>query len=353
MSMKILAAFVTTASMASLLSCSTGLECGSGTVEKEGECVADGDGVVPGGNCGAGSVYDPTTQTCIGTCQDGGNCGICGPGSELKFIDGIPTCVGTGDVVNCDTPILCPQPDGDRFMACGRVYDTGTTTEVRKVMRIGFFDALGFATNPDVAPEFTVLTDECGRFKSTDGGSHNGTAIPSTAPFIVVSVDDNGATDEFVLTGIGLETIAGDVTEGVRAFATSKATATAWGHNLVTQGAMLAIFIDKTKPAVAPFPGTPAAGVTLTIGDVPDANKDFYFSDTAPLTHGTVDDGLDVTGANGAALYFMGDLVNYSGTPDLSAACKWPKNIPGATLANTVFVAERCCAADEASAKCY
>jgi hypothetical protein len=256
----------------------------------------------------------------------------------------------------CDQDIVCPDPGGGMFMACGRIFDVETSQSIvdfadPSSIHVGFYDASSFFSHPTLPPLLSVSPDACGRFASFDA-THPG--IPAAALLAVVADGDGGKNhpDPFVKTGIvvpGASMGGGSSANklaGVRAWATRSSTASQWGDvtpgtSFVTPGAYLGIFIDTTKPAVAPFPGTPAPGVTLTRDGAVSANQDFYFEDTDARVRRTVDvtGAQSATNANGSVLFVNSALVPFGGQPAPLGGCDWP-SYSAATAPGTVFVQE-------------
>src|SRR5262245_55431814 len=115
---------LTLGAVAGLWGCNDNLTCGSGTIEHEGECIGlVGDAGPPGGSCGAGSKYDPTSGMCIvDFCNADGICGICGDNTVATTNDaGVPTCIGTGTGpgTDCTQDLPCTDPASGKFMICG------------------------------------------------------------------------------------------------------------------------------------------------------------------------------------------------------------------------------------------
>src|SRR5262245_25222765 len=104
------------------LSCKT-LECGTGTIEQDGKCVASVD--PPGKSCGPGTFYDPVSGVCRNSLfEDAG--GICGANTTQVLDDaGNRICIGTGGSGNdCASAPPCPMPtDSSKISICGRLYD--------------------------------------------------------------------------------------------------------------------------------------------------------------------------------------------------------------------------------------
>jgi hypothetical protein len=349
-SMKVLLVILAMGAVAALWSCTSGATCGEGTIEQNGECVADTP--PPGGSCGAGSKFNPVTGQCeISFCPEGGNCGICGPNTQLQHDDaGVPYCAGTGGgLLPCDQEIACPDPGAGKMMICGRILDLKnsefmtnvTGSDPSTILKVGFYDALGFAGGAST-PQFRVSPDVCGRYVSADA-SHPGVDTASlSAPFVAVGVDDasgNLGQGTFALVGIAMPAAAGNKIAGVRTYAIANADAN-WQcgtSSCLSQGIYMPIFIDTNGIDTGHYPGAPKAGVTIIADTATDPASDYYFSDTNPLTRTALGSGSS-TGANGTGIFVGGPTQDYGGTNPVG--CTWMKNL-GGTIPNVVFVQEK------------
>jgi hypothetical protein len=333
-------------------SCTSDVKCGTGTIEKDGECVFEG--TPNGGNCGGGSTFNPATQQCeITQCAGGNPCGICGPNTVPETdAHGITTCVGQGGEPPCDQDLACPPADSNRQMICGRLVDTETSAfvtgdDLPNTVKISFYEANAFAMDPASAPsEFSVAPDKCGRYVSAVTGKA-GVAIPGTM-FILVGTDDAadsgaGPGGSFITTGIALLGVGGSQLKKANTYLTSAQTNAHWSGAMdptfVDRGVFLGVFVDTTKPKVGPFNGTPVPGVTLLAPAV-DVDHDFYFSDTMPLLRSSVGNA-NVTGVNGSVLFtptMAGSLDTYNGMGP--TGCEWGDGLLATALPNTIFVQE-------------
>ena len=141
------------------------VECGDGTIEREGKC-APADDMVSSANCGPFTVLQgdkcvpmfPPTE--------------CDPSTTSPTVDpatGVTTCIGTGGG-GCSAPFACPAPAAGKQTICGQIYDfqdmstfadTGATgakcgsgaTSGPCSIGIKAFDAISFAMNPQTATE--------------------------------------------------------------------------------------------------------------------------------------------------------------------------------------------------------
>ena len=307
-------ALVTAAAGLSNLSCSA-VECGSGTIERDGLCFPADDITTPAGCGGIGPFA--TVLGLDGKCE-AETPTICDEDTTREEIDmdtGVTTCIGTAG--GCGSEIDCTAPSANRATVCGRIWDTGTDTLIAQAaqnpempcgtpttdgpcsLRVRFFDAVDFAANPmgamPLSPEGGVYQDGCGRFRG-----HN--MQRATLGFIGIGVDDApGITPAVphVTTGVALANEAANPARGFRAYSTTVQTDTDWhtssmiGGQTFAQRGVLAI--------VYHYKGVPQAGVTARRNGNPIPTEDFYFSDTG-VARTTVAAAQTSTGANGTAL---------------------------------------------------
>lgn len=340
---------------ATQISC-TELECGEGTKEENGVCVqADSEGPDNNNLCGVGTSFDPGTQSCIpdlppAQCDPDTSEAIVGP-------DGVITCVGTG-VAGCD--ITCKNPDAGKVTVCGQLLDaeTGTPLESGSTgakcdlmnptqddgpcsLKVEFYDALEFASNPGGAPTLAfdeLVVNDCGQFMG-----HN---IPTPGlGFLAIAADDGGANDTFVFTGSAFPAQAGERRTGFGARLVKNTTDAMWATSAGEPFGAGVTFSDRGVffPVYLGPDGSgghvPVAGVQITNNGSVFAARDYYFSDTdAKIT--TVDTSLNATGANGAGLMVDSDLTNHGGTGAEPTGCEWPEDLADA-LPGVVFANER------------
>jgi len=335
----------------SATSCSKSLVCGEGSIEVDGECVAQAPVITP--QCGAGTTYNELTGQCDSDLL-AGDVGRCGPDTvRIIDVDGVPTCLGQGGCNDCSTPPICPPPStpAQNVTLCGRVFDLETSeplgddpmnTDIMTKIKGEAFDPIGFVSNPDLPAIADISFDGCGYFQLE-------VALPFSNTIGVRIDDADSATDDvYVLTGVAASVSVGE-TVHLNAFATRASTDVAWtdmasnpvgSDTFFENGVYVPIFVDTNQPAVGPFEGTPTAGVAVAIGiDTLPAN-DVYFSDTAPLSRSTIDVDQAVTGANGTAVVYNkhGLDSNYTGIGP--AGCTWPRDEAG-MVARAIFVQVR------------
>lgn len=329
-------------------SCSKSLECGEGSVEVDGECVAETP--VPTPQCGPGTTYNQVSGQCDSDllAEDVGRCGP----DTVRVVgdDGIPTCLGVGGCNDCSTPPICPPPTtpAQNVTICGRVYDLETSdplsddpqnTDIMSKIKGEAFDPIGFVSDPDLPAIGDLSFDGCGYFQ-----------LEVPLPFsntIGVRIDDADgiADDVYVLTGVAKRVDVGETVK-LNAFATRASTDLAWTNmaenpvgsdTFFQSGVYVPIFVDTNAPAIGPFEGTPKAGVTVAVSSNTMPDNDVYFSDTAPLSRSTIDVAQDVTGANGTAIVYnkIGLDSNYTGIGP--TGCTWPRDEAG-MVANAIFV---------------
>src|SRR5258705_2008488 len=98
-----------------------GVECGEGTLEKNGTCVAS-DETVGTAKCGA------FTKLVGDTCVPQFPPTVCDDTSTDPNVDmstGVTTCIGNG-ATSCAMPIACPTPSAGKQTICGQIYDLET-----------------------------------------------------------------------------------------------------------------------------------------------------------------------------------------------------------------------------------
>lgn len=351
-----LAALVTFAALPYATAGCKSVECGDGTIERDGTCVTSDDGVGPA-NCGPGTVLAPS-----GKCETSV---ICDPDTTVEQTDpatGITVCVGTGGGGNCSTPLAgCTTAAANTMTVCGRLYDieddtaiglTSTDTSMCPAggedtgacsLQVLPFDAIAFSTNPTGTPPLTsseLYLDHCGRFRIKD-------IEPAGAPFIGLGVRNHPSHDTGnKLTGVAFPTSAGPsggTKADVVAYTTRGSTDTAWatssglGGSLAQMGVYVNIYRDSGTPA-DPLAGNLAAGVQILRGGSPIPSNDYYFAD-ADSARTEVDAGLTETGANGSGLVLgLPSLAPFTGSMGpLPGGCQW-YSANGASIPNVVFV---------------
>ena len=147
------------------VSCSQ-VECGQGTVERDGTCFPADTATNPAGCGGAGPFA--TVLGLDGKCEAAVPtvCDVDTTREEVDDVTGVTTCIGTGG--GCPSEIDCPAPMANKATLCGRVYDSETDMPIPEAaltpemrcdpaaptndgpcsLRLRFFDALDFALNP-------------------------------------------------------------------------------------------------------------------------------------------------------------------------------------------------------------
>lgn len=319
--------------------CGKALECGPGTFEVDGACIA-GDNVDPA-TCG------PFTELVAGQCVPMFPPTVCDNASTTEELDtstGVTTCIGTG------AGFACEQPDQGKQTICGQLFDleTGapfsdpgaactpcgapTATGVCS-LQLRALDAVAFAMNPqDPGAELEsgpIYLDDCGRYKVPN-------IVVPTGPFVGLGIDDAaqamqgpGGTTNAI--GLSTPTAANVAVKDFEAFVAPAATTTAWsdsGGPAISEGMFVAIFrAQRTGQANQ-------AGVTILRGAMPIPADDFYFAG-APRT--TVDPQASATSSNGTALVTDAQLEGYIGAGGLPAGCQYEGHA-GVSLPFVLFV---------------
>lgn len=367
MSTRNLLGLIIAASLAPWASGCTTLECGEGTHEADGVCLAD-DGSVPEvDSCGQDTHYDPVTMSCVPDLPPT----ICDPTTSVEQMDpvtGVITCIGTGVAGGCSGTFACSAPSSGRVSVCGQLINVDDNTLIRDPdadgskcttptadgpcsLALTFYDAVGFANNGASEPPLDVGVieiDNCGRFRGVD------IEYPSSADFVGIGIDNASGVTKWALSGVALE-VAPDLLErDVRSYVMTQEANTMWTDSAgCSAGACAPSFWERGvfvplymsgDPVVAedPMNNVPrrVAGVTITSAGGPAAARDWYFSDTDANMLTTVDSGQAVTGANGAGLMVDSGLLMHSGTGAEPAGCIWPSNL-AVSIDHVAFIQEK------------
>lgn len=335
------------------ISCDT-LECGTGTIEKDGVCViADGARPTNTEYCGTGTSYDDNEGGCVADFEER----LCDTLTTIEESrDGVKVCVGTGGT-SCNLP--CPTPMPGRMTLCGEIRDVETDASIGPSgtgelcvrgsptasgpcsLQIDFFDALQFAQNPTGTNPImggNVQLNDCGQFVASD-------IPPPALEFIAIGADDNenGSNDDYALAGVALPAAPNLLVRDITTYVVRKSTDAAWtssagnplpgGQSFVDRGVYVPIFLHKDNPV---------SGVVVLEADAPQTDEDYYFSDTSPTSRTTVDPGQTSTGANGSALLVDSELVMHSGqgSEGMLEGCEWPSDLADA-IPGVAFVQVR------------
>ena len=221
-----------------------GVDCGEGTAESNGTCVAANQ-TVGTAKCG------PFTELHGDTCVPMFPPTTCDPDSTAPDTDkstGVTTCIGTGGG-GCAAKLPCPTPTDSTLTVCGQIYDFETNqpfaasgamgtkctpggTTGPCALAIHAYDAVAFAGSMGMSPALTtgeVYVDDCGRYKVP--------GVPTTglmAPFIALGFDDADVPTKKgpggVTNAVGLVTGATPgATKDFDAFVVPKTTSDKWG----------------------------------------------------------------------------------------------------------------------------
>ncbi|MGN6104929.1 MAG: hypothetical protein ACTHU0_07490 [Kofleriaceae bacterium] len=325
------------------------VDCGEGTIERNGTCVP-ADEVVGAAMCG------PFTEQVGNVCVPQFPPTVCDDATTEANPDpstGVITCIGTGGG-GCSAPLACTAPAAGKQTICGQLYDfetggafaasgasgtrcTSTTTTGPCSLAIRAFDAIAFATNPQTAVPLDVgdvYVDDCGRYRLTD------VTVPS-GPFVGLGIDDAdasrmGPTGTTNTIGIATPKSPGNPTPGIEAFVAPKSTTDKWaasGGPPISGGIYAMVFRANSTGSAN------NAGVTMTRAGSPVPANDYYFL-AAQTTRADVDPDATATGANGTALITnasINDSLAYSGTGGLPATCRYSTHA-GASLPFILFI---------------
>ena len=321
------------------------IDCGDGTIEKDGECVP-ADQTVGTATCGPDTVLQGTI--CVPNVH-------CDPATTTEMTDpntGTITYIGTSGGLGCDQTLPHPTPsDSNHQTICGQIYDlendakfaasgakgvrcTATTTDGPCALAFKAFDAVTFAGNPQGTtpqPVGDTYIDDCGRYRLEN------IQIPGS-PYLGLGLDDANAPGPAGVTntmGTGTLTAGGSALKDFDAFVVKKSVTDMWaaGGVSITDGPIVNIFrAHQTGEAEQ-------SGVTFTRNGATVPNDDFYFSANA-TTRDTLDSTASATGKNGTAIVIHAKLTDgpaNSGMGGLDATCVWDSH-PAASLAGIVFV---------------
>lgn len=321
------------------------MDCGPGTAEKNGSCVASNE-TVTAAKCG------PFTELHGDTCVPMFPPTVCDGATTQPDTDlgtGVTTCIGTG-AAGCSARLPCPASTGGKQTICGQIYDfetgqpfaqagatgaqcTTTTTAGPCALGIKAFDAVTFAGSNGMSGALAtgaIYIDDCGRFRVPD------VSQPTSAPLIALGVDDatmpgpSGVTNA---VGVALPAVPNTASKDVEAFVVKAATVAGWSGPSLAAGIFATVFRHSRT-------GTDlASGVTLTRNGSADPTHTFYFGAGA-ATRTTIDAAQHVTGANGTALFTITSPMltdMYTGTGGLPSTCVFESH-GGAAVQGVVFV---------------
>lgn len=337
--------------LAALTPSCKGIDCGDGTTERNGSCVASGQ-TVSAARCG------PFTMLQGDLCVPMFPPTVCDPGTTAEDTDkgtGVTTCIGTG-AAGCSAKLGCPTPTDGTQTICGQIFDfetgqpfaqagaTGAQCSAASTsgpcsLGIHAFDAVAFVGNPTGTPPLAtsaVYIDDCGRYRI------QGIAQPG-GPFIALAIDDAapaamGPSGTTNAVGIATPKMPSSATKDLDAYIVKGATAAGWGMPPLANGIYAQVFHAKrTGPDLA-------SGVTVTLGPAAsppptmvDMTRDFYFG-AAATTRTTLDGAANATGASGTALVSGANLGElYSGKGGIPTTCAWEIHA-GAAIPGVVFI---------------
>jgi hypothetical protein len=293
------------------------IECGSGTIQRGDQCVADS--TQPGDECGPGTTLDRSSGRCVDNLfLDGG--GVCGQ-NTVQVVDdaGNRTCVGTG-ATDCASALPCAAPtDPNKVSVCGRIFDLEDSTPIDNgggvtaaTVELRLYDPIAFLQNPATAQLLVTPPphpDACGRFALRD------VTVPGDG-FVSIATEDAGMVRDLYAPGaIALQAVAGHTYDGLRAWLFRRTTDQMWSTSagvspsFGTQGVWIPMYLAGSS--LPPFDATPTRGVTIALKNPStglrqtDATRDFYFTDTNPLVRRSAGNSTSPTstGANGTGLF--------------------------------------------------
>jgi hypothetical protein len=343
-------------SLLSVSSCKD-VECGDGTIERDGTCQP-ASATTSSGMCG------PFTELQGDRCVPQFPPTTCDPATSIPTIDpdtGVTTCIGVGGG-GCSAKFACPAPTAaNRFTVCGQIYDfengakfvaadaTGAMCDPAApattgpcALAINAYDAISFAMNPATAKKLTadsITIDDCGRYRLVNLDT------TGTSPFIGLGIDDAGMTPGpggvTVSTGVAAEK-ADVIVENFEAYIVKSSTYAMWagsGGPSLANGIYVATY-RKHKLVDGVDRHAPQDGVTFAhLNGTTYPGDDHYFT-AAQTTHQTLDGAASVTGMNGTALVAnrsVAEQVNFVGQGGIGSGCAW-KPHAAASIPGIVFI---------------
>lgn len=322
------------------------VDCGDGTTERNGLCVAPSQ-TVSAARCGM--LTELHGDTCVPKFPPT----TCDPSTTAEELDpstGVTTCVGTGGG-GCSARLACPAGTGSKQTICGQIYDFETglafaapsatgaqcgtgATSGPCALGMAAYDAVMFAQSGGASGALAtgaVYIDDCGRFRIPD------VTQPAAAAVIALGVDDTAQPGPGGVTntaGVTTAALPNGASRDVEVFVVKPSTITMWSGPSLTAGIFALVFHGKLTGFDL------AAGVTATRnGSATDAAHTFYFGASA-VNRATVDGTAHATGMNGTALYTITSPMLtdvYSGTGGLPAGCNWEPH-GGLALPNRVII---------------
>lgn len=334
-----------------LASCKS-VDCGDGTTERDGICVASNE-TIGTAKCG------PFTMLQGDRCVPMFPPTVCDPGSTEEDVDsmGVTTCIGTGGV-GCAARLACPMSAGGKLTICGQIFDFATglpfaqsgatgarcatpTASGPCSLGIRAFDAAAFVTSAGTAGGLAtgeVYVDDCGRYRVPD------ITPPTTAPLVALGIDDavGNAGPAGTSNSVGVATSAVPlVTRDLELFVVSGATLAGWTPNTIngpafgmSNGIYAAVFRGHST-------GTDVvSGVVIQRNRTVDMSRDYYFTNMVNRT--ALDAAANATTTNGGALYSIEPMSQaltdaYTGSGGLPATCAWEQHA-GASVPFVILV---------------
>lgn len=323
------------------------VECGDGTIERDGACVR-ADQTVGTAKCG------PFTKLVGDVCLPEFPPTVCDSSSTEADVDdatGVTTCFGTG-VAGCSAPLPCPMPSAGKQTICGRIFDFQNNTPFAVAAATGLkctgteggpctlgvkaYDALAFAGDPTIQPLAADLPyiDDCGRYRLTNITTPGG-------PFVAIAIDDAmpGPAGTTNPTGVATPTAAGAATKDLDAFIASAATTSAWSSSggPPISGGIYAMVFRAGKAGTETRAGITATLRGMAVSQTTGHEDHYFAADDATRT--TIAAAATVTGVNGTALVTgasTADMLEYSGS-GLPPECVYTKHA-GASIPNVLFI---------------
>jgi hypothetical protein len=330
-----------------------GVDCGPGTLEKNGTC-APADTTVGNAQCG------PFTELQGNKCVPMFPPTVCDGATTMSDTDpttGVTTCIGTGMAAGCTGAFACPAPAAGKMTICGQVYDyvddspfkagsaTGSkcataTATGPCALKITPYDAAAFAANPATATPLTNVPyiDDCGRFRLTDIGMPSGGLVG-------IGIDDAAGPGPSGVTqpvGVGVIYNPGGAQKDFEGYVVAKSATDMWDSTGGASSPKMSTGIYAVTFRTGKTGTAGQAGAQVTkLGAIIAPPTTTYFA--AGTSKTTLDEALMMTTNNGSALVSgasLADSLTWSGQFNFGADasnCQY-ENHGGISLPGIVYI---------------
>lgn len=295
---------LTVAALGSSAGC--GVECGEGTYEQDGVCLATQDVLkcAPGFRA-KGDACEPDPDWKKTACNP----------ESTRYNPKTGLCDGTGGPTGCTQQ--CPPVSGGKICISGQAFDwlsyinsSGDVTSATPITKsdgavLQLYQLMDFMANPTPKPitggVTTVYNDQgCFIFKDL--------TPPFTGMYILAVEDEKKANDKYAFLGNAVFTTATDNITDAAPLGLSSTLLNAWGKKILTDGSFIFWFRNQA--------GKGLEGLTITMGGQPppwSTGEVFYF-DADPGSSPYFADKATKTTSSGLVGVRKAALKSYSAT---------------------------------------